>query len=423
MSSIRYAAVVGAVALLSKVNAHGIVSGIVANGEWQSGYDPSFMYSRTPPVVAGWSIPEDQDRGFVSDYTSPDIICHKGATPGGAYVNVAAGDSIELQWTVWPESHHGPVIDYLASCGDDCSTVDKTQLLFNKIDEAGLNNGDPAPGNWASDDLIANNNTWTVTIPASIAPGKYVLRHEIIALHSAFDVGGAQNYPQCINIEVSGSGTNSLASGTKGTELYTAEDPGIHLSIYYPVLTSYTIPGPPLMDGSSSGSPPASSAASSSSATSSTSVAAAQSSSSSTTTSASVEITASPTKPAAVISTSTSAEATTTIKTKSTTTTTVTVTPSIPEETDCSSESSAPTQPPADQGPAPGMPSASQVAPTGISQPPSMPSPPSGPPSAPSPADTTTPAVSFTSTVTGRIGKPTRFVCYIDDDEFQLTPA
>ena len=49
-------------------------------------------------LLAG-SIPEDSNLGFVSDYSSPDIVCHIGATPGGAYVTVAAGTSVELQWT------------------------------------------------------------------------------------------------------------------------------------------------------------------------------------------------------------------------------------------------------------------------------------------------------------------------------------
>ncbi|KAK5528769.1 hypothetical protein LTR23_010950, partial [Exophiala sp. CCFEE 6169] len=217
--AIKSTALIGALALISKVSAHGIVQGIVAGGKWYSGYSPSFQYQNPPPVVAGWSTPENEDTGFVSDYTSPDIICHKGATPGGAYVTVAAGDTVELQWTVWPESHHGPMIDYLASCGDDCTTVDKTQLQFNKIDEAGLVDGSSPPGTWASDQLIANNNSWVVTIPSDITPGKYVLRHETIALHAAHEVGGAQNYPQCINLEITGSGTTSLSGGTVGTSL------------------------------------------------------------------------------------------------------------------------------------------------------------------------------------------------------------
>jgi cellulase len=48
---------------------------------------------------------------------------------------------------------------------------------------------------YADDQMIANNNTWSVKIPSSIKPGNYVLRHETIALHQAQSVGGAQNYP------------------------------------------------------------------------------------------------------------------------------------------------------------------------------------------------------------------------------------
>lgn len=44
---------------------------------------------------------------------------------------------------------------------------------------------------------IANNLTATVAIPSDIAPGNYVIRHEIIALHSAGQENGAQSYPQC----------------------------------------------------------------------------------------------------------------------------------------------------------------------------------------------------------------------------------
>ena len=102
-----------------------------------------------------------------------------------------------MDWNGWPESHHGPVIDYLAPCSNgDCTTVDKTSLKFFKIAEAGLISDTTAPGSWASDQLIANNNSWSITIPAKIAPGPYVLRHEMIALHSANNANGAQNYPQ-----------------------------------------------------------------------------------------------------------------------------------------------------------------------------------------------------------------------------------
>lgn len=189
------------------------------------------------------------DLGFVlpDQYGGPDIICHRNARPVTESVKVEAGGTVELQWTEWPESHHGPVIDYLANCQGSCSEVDKTSLKFNKIDEAGLSSNSTIPwtvGQYASDKLIADGNKWTVTIPSYVAPGNYVLRHEIIALHSAYDPNGAQNYPQCINLVVTGKGTDGLSSGTPGESLYTADDAGILINIYQDV--NYIIPGPPL---------------------------------------------------------------------------------------------------------------------------------------------------------------------------------
>lgn len=138
------------------------------------------------------------------------------------------------------------ILDYLAACtGGDCTTVDKTTLGFFKIDGVGLIDDSTVPGTWASDQLIANNNSWSVTIPESLAPGGYVLRHEIIALHSAEQADGAQNYPQCINLWVSGSGSAVPASAdtTLGTALYTETEAGVNVNIYASI-ASYDVPGP-----------------------------------------------------------------------------------------------------------------------------------------------------------------------------------
>ncbi|KDN63359.1 putative glycosyl hydrolase family 61 [Colletotrichum sublineola] len=255
MSSFKNAAVLSALAGAVSVMAHGHVTFFKDGSEQFQGYDVTSMaYMNPAPKVYGWSETAT-DNGFVapSAYTNPDIICHRGAKNAALTAKVAAGDKLQVFWDTWPTSHSGPVIDYLASCGDDCSTVDKTSLEFFKIQEAGLNNG-----KWASDELAANNNSWTVTVPTSLKPGKYVWRHEIIALHSAGQEDGAQNYPQCLNIEVTGSGSE-LPAGVKGTALYTPKDAGILISIYNN-LTKYPIPGPKLpaaFGGSGSGSSPA----------------------------------------------------------------------------------------------------------------------------------------------------------------------
>lgn len=109
MSFSKIAALSGLVAL---ANAHGLVTGIVADGVYYAGYDTNSQYMTDPPASVGWSIPEDQGRGPITGeaYATADIICHLNATNAQASAPVSAGGSVELQWTAWPESHHGPVI-------------------------------------------------------------------------------------------------------------------------------------------------------------------------------------------------------------------------------------------------------------------------------------------------------------------------
>jgi cellulase len=248
---LQAAALIGAFA--ASVSAHGHLAAISVDGKAFTAYDPSFQYQTPSPEVIEWSCPECLDNGFVDPTMYGDvdkISCHKDATAGGKVAKVAAGGKIDIQWTTWPESHVGPVIDYLAKV-DDATKATAKDLEFFKIDAAGFEDG-----KWASDKMIANNQTWTVTVPSSIAAGQYVLRHEIIALHSAGQENGAQNYPKCINIEVTGSGTETPA-GVTGDKLYTPTDPGLKVNVYSGDLSSYEMPGPALFSGASSGSSPA----------------------------------------------------------------------------------------------------------------------------------------------------------------------
>ncbi|KAM7198875.1 putative glycoside hydrolase [Naviculisporaceae sp. PSN 640] len=234
----------------ASVAAHGHVTNIVINGISYPNFDPfSHPYQSNPPVVVGFGT-QATDNGFVEPaaFSTRDIICHRGSTNAGGHAIVSAGDNVFLQWDTWPESHHGPVIDYLASCGPaGCESADITALEFFKIDEVGLVDGSAAPGKWGSDLLMENGNGWMVKIPSNLAPGFYILRHEIIALHSGNKPNGAQNYPQCINLEITGSG-NATPSGVKGTSLYKPDDAGILFNIYRS-MESYPVPGPSVISG------------------------------------------------------------------------------------------------------------------------------------------------------------------------------
>jgi cellulase len=142
-------------------------------------------------------------------------------------------------------------MDYLANCNGPCETVDKTTLKWFKIDALGMiNPTSMTDGYWATDVLIANNNSWTAQIPSGLATGNYVLRHEIIALHAAGSRNGAQNYMQCVNLAIKGTGTANPA-GVLATTFYNASDPGVLFDLYSGK-TSYTIPGPAVYSGAAS---------------------------------------------------------------------------------------------------------------------------------------------------------------------------
>ncbi|RMZ68485.1 murein transglycosylase [Pyrenophora seminiperda CCB06] len=157
----------------------------------------------------GWYA-EDLDNGFVtpSGYGTPDIICHKNASPSlssDTLAKVAAGGVVNFAWI---------------------AAVKKEDLKWTKIDAHGFEDG-----KWAAIKMVGQNNSWPVTVPTNLAAGKYVFRHEIITLYSAGQANDAQNYPQCLSIEVTGSKPEKPES-VLGNKLYSATDPGIFVNVY-----------------------------------------------------------------------------------------------------------------------------------------------------------------------------------------------
>lgn len=142
-------------------------------------------------------------------------------------------------------SHKGPVMAYMKKVNDATQNPGAGPGGgWFKISEAGLINSNQ----WAVDALISNGGVQSVKIPSCIANGDYLLRFEIIALHSAYSYPGAQFYTSCAQIRVTG-GTGSESPSTVSIPgVYSSGDPGIKVSIYNnqgsPYPGSYQIPGP-----------------------------------------------------------------------------------------------------------------------------------------------------------------------------------
>ncbi|KAF1843181.1 lytic polysaccharide monooxygenase [Cucurbitaria berberidis CBS 394.84] len=245
--------------LFQLIAAHGRITNITTStGSVYPGWDPEFAKQPTPaPQLAAWTS-SNLGNIFVppSRFNTTDIACHYDAVPGALHVNTTAGDTLKLQWNEWPTSHVGPVLTYLAECNGSCASVEKSSLKWVKIDELGWLNSTgwdtlKLGGTWATDVLIANHFTWTIKIPAALASGNYVVRHEIIALHVAEQLDGAQMYPQCFNIRVAneeGRGEQKLEGGVMGTKMYGMRDGGILVDVHKKI-AGYEIPGPKLWSG------------------------------------------------------------------------------------------------------------------------------------------------------------------------------
>lgn len=236
------------------VVAHGRITSITTStGTIYKGWDPeSAQSSASLPEIAAWAA-SNLGNTFVNplQFNTSNITCHYNAVPGALHVNTNAGEMLKLQWNEWPISHVGPVLTYLAACNGSCQAVDKNNLQWVKIDQLGWLNSTGwdelmLGGTWATDILIRNRYTWMVKIPDLLEAGNYVLRHEIIALHVADQLDGAQAYPQCVNIQVARSKTTPgklLEGGVLGKDLYSMVDEGVLVDVHRK-LTGYTMPGP-----------------------------------------------------------------------------------------------------------------------------------------------------------------------------------
>lgn len=186
-----------------------------------------------------------RDNNPVYDVTTSDIICQKPGSTSDKLVSVAPGDKVGawFQHVIGgaqfsgdadnpiAKSHKGPVTAWLAKV-DNAATADKAGLKWFKIWEDTLDTGSKK---WGVDNMIAQNGWVYFPLPTCIAPGEYLMRVEILALHSAKTLKGAQFYMSCAQIKVTGSGTFSPSSTVSFPGAYKQDDPSILINIYGPL--------------------------------------------------------------------------------------------------------------------------------------------------------------------------------------------
>lgn len=89
---------------------------------------------------------------------------------------------------------------------------------------------------------LVNGGQSKVTLPATLAPGNYLIRHEIIGLHQAHTRGAAEFFPSCAQLRVGGnqSGKPAPEDLVRFPGAYSASHGGILLNVIliFPCLES-----------------------------------------------------------------------------------------------------------------------------------------------------------------------------------------
>jgi len=180
----------------------------------------------------------------VTDVTSAAFTCYdttQNLIPSTA--TVQAGSKIGFQANGNPSSiyHPGVVNVYMAKAPSSVSsfTGASGNVWFKVFEISAVTDGGKTI-TFPAENLPAVN----FTIPAQLPSGQYLVRMEAIALHVAQSFGGAQFYIACGQINVSGGGNGTPGPLVAIPGVYTGNEPGILLDIYYPIPTTYTQPGP-----------------------------------------------------------------------------------------------------------------------------------------------------------------------------------
>jgi len=241
---------VGSIALLAGgAAAHGAVTSYIIAGKAYPGYQ-GFSPSNSKNVIQRqWP-----DYNPTTSVTDAKLRCN-GGTSATENASVAPGDTITAIWGQWTHSQ-GPILVWLYKCAGAFSSCDGSGAGWFKIDEAGFH-GDgvkvfldtETPSGWDIAKLVGGNKQWSSKIPAGLAPGNYLVRHELIALHQA---NAPQFYAECAQLTVTGSGTAQPDASYKAAiPGYCGQnDANIKVPINdHSLPQTYKIPGPPVFKG------------------------------------------------------------------------------------------------------------------------------------------------------------------------------
>ncbi|CAE6449119.1 unnamed protein product [Rhizoctonia solani] len=250
MSSICFITLL-ALAIPYGVQAHGYVKKVeILGSESFNGPKPGATGANKSPIRG------ITDQSPVKDLQSKDLICGFGATPGSVVASAKPGDTLVYSWGNdvaengnWIHDT-GPMMTYFAQVpgGQTVDTFTGEGAKWFKTDEVGKKNN-----KWVQASLMTGA-TFKTNIPETLADGDYLVRHEIIALHTAENKGGVEFYPSCFQLRIKNSNAgNATVTATPTLSFpgaYTANDPGLLVNVFAqaPDGSEYQFPAGPIAE-------------------------------------------------------------------------------------------------------------------------------------------------------------------------------
>jgi len=219
--------------------AHGAVTSYVLDGKEYPGYEAYAPQYGPPTIQRQWKSYDP-----IFDVESAAMTCN-GGTSADLVAQLAPGAKVTAKYKQWTH-RQGPVTVWMYACEGPIASCDGKGKKWFKIDEKGLTvqPSSLASNNWGTS-IVVDKLEWTLTIPKDLKPGFYLLRHELLALHQS---NTPQFYPECAQIEITGSGTaipaeeylTSIPGYAKKT------DSNINVDIYSSTATTFKVHGPPV---------------------------------------------------------------------------------------------------------------------------------------------------------------------------------
>jgi len=221
------------------VAAHGFVQDMTIDGQFIKG-NP----------VGGTAGPSGIRQVFsanpIKGAMNRDVNCGSGAQKASLVLNAMPGSNLTFNWrgadgSKWPHNT-GPLLTYMASCQNvTCDQFDAINAQWFKIQQQARRQD----GNWTQQDLM-DGGVASASIPSNLAPGNYLVRHEIIALHLAQTLGGAEFYEGCAQLNVGGNetGVPDPSDLVSLPGAYSDNDPGIFDKDAFDQNVPYQFPGP-----------------------------------------------------------------------------------------------------------------------------------------------------------------------------------